>query len=249
MLSFIAGNLFESSATDLMSYSNYLIEVVSDKSWDAKHITNLSFQLIDRAATTPSTIILQLNDLYLVNTLKLEGLPMVTSETLGTQVEEQRPFSYHIKVARDFPEWVTSIDYSNLRCYSKQQLFFPKQAVRWVGNVNSYISPEVVFVLKVHSAGPNSGAWDAKNSASGLFLRWWCIHQVPVQEGWNPRLLHTQASTTNAVDCFFPLPAAPLVSIKPAHTQFVRSIEDGLRCFLKFNQPYSISLIRCACIL
>ena len=37
-----------------------------------------------------------------------------------------------VDVSKDDLQWIRVIDYSFLKCYSTQQLYFPKQAVKYV---------------------------------------------------------------------------------------------------------------------
>ncbi len=127
---YAGGNLFASEGTCVRRYSNYEVKVLPEKFPEAKAITDLTFQLSIQAQAIqdPSTIVVQLDDLYLINELSLEGYP-----GLGRweeEVKEQQPFCYRVEVAKENSKWVTVIDYSSLRCYSTQQLYFPKQAVR-----------------------------------------------------------------------------------------------------------------------
>lgn len=114
----------------MRSCSNVEMDVLSNSLPEPKAINDLSFQLKDDATHTPSLIVVQLDDVYLVNELKLEGYPGVP-KWMREEEDEEQPFCYSVQVAKDSSEWITVVDHSNLRCYSTQQLYFQKQAVRY----------------------------------------------------------------------------------------------------------------------
>ena len=68
---------------------------------------------------SPTSIIIDLSRVYLVNNIVLELMKLSTQ--------------YTIQVSRDNRTWSQLIDYSIVKiiCYSRQVLWFPKQAVRY----------------------------------------------------------------------------------------------------------------------
>ena len=65
-------------------------------------------------------------DVYLINELQFIGYPAPGED------RTEEPFCYKIEVSKDGSHWVTVVNYSSLKCYSIQQLFFPKLAARYI---------------------------------------------------------------------------------------------------------------------
>ena len=84
-------------------------------------IVNLTFRSMVTASFEETSITVEFDEIYLINELKLEAW--------GVAVH---PFCYVVDVSKDDFQWIRVIDYSYLRCYSTQQLYFPKQAVKYV---------------------------------------------------------------------------------------------------------------------
>lgn len=72
-------------------------------------------------------------DLYLINELKFEGYPHSWPEEDEIKPKVKEPFCYTVEMSKDLLQWVTVVDHSKCKCYATQQLYFPKQAARWVG--------------------------------------------------------------------------------------------------------------------
>ena len=75
-----------------------------------------------------STVTVTLDSLYLINCLKLNAYPDVTTE----MQHQQKSFSYTIQISRDNRNWVELFNYRNYTCLATQDLSFPTQAVRYV---------------------------------------------------------------------------------------------------------------------
>ena len=93
-------------------------------------IVNLAFRTIVAPSFEETSITVEFDEIYLINELKLEG-----QHARGVAVQPGKtgvPFCYVVDVSKDEFQWIRVVDYSYLRCYSTQQLYFPKQAVRYV---------------------------------------------------------------------------------------------------------------------
>lgn len=113
-----------------MSVRNYTVdERPNELSNEMLHATivDLVFTSIGRASLEETSIILEFDEVYLINELRLEGRP---SGMPTTTWKAGDPFCYMVDVSRDLYQWIRVVDYSNLKCYSAQQLYFRKQAVK-----------------------------------------------------------------------------------------------------------------------
>lgn len=122
-------NLFEDTCASLESVQNYTVYILSTA--QNPTIVNLIFKSIVTPSLEETSITVEFDEIYLINELKLEGL-----QAQGVAVQPGKtgaPFCYVIDVCKDeFFRWTRIVDYSNLSCYSTQQLYFPKQAVKYV---------------------------------------------------------------------------------------------------------------------
>lgn len=125
-VSYSGSNLFGDRCIVLESYRNFFVEELPPKKYD-KVCSSLVFRLLHRASMEPSFITLRFRDVYLVNELQFRGFP----EPSGDFTTEE-PFCYKIRASKDGSHWVTVVNYSTLKCYSLQQLYFPKLAVRYI---------------------------------------------------------------------------------------------------------------------
>ena len=123
IVSYSGSNLFEDRHTILESYRNFFVE--DPEKYDSV-CTNLMFRLLHRATSELSFITLRFRDVYLINELQFEGC----LEPGDSRTEE--PFCYKIEASKDGSHWVPVVDYSSLKCYSLQQLYFPKLAARYI---------------------------------------------------------------------------------------------------------------------
>ena len=79
------------------------------------------------ASFEETSITVEFDEIYLINELKLEAWGVAVQPG-----KRRDPFCYVVDVSKDDFQWIRVIDYSYLRCYSTQQLYFPKQAVKYV---------------------------------------------------------------------------------------------------------------------
>lgn len=124
----IGQNLFEDTCARLESVRNYTVDTLPTEG-DVT-VANLAFRSIVTASFEETSITVEFDEIYLINELKLEG-----QQARGVAVQPGKagdPFCYVVDVSKDEFQWIRVIDYSYLRCYSTQQLYFPKQAVKYV---------------------------------------------------------------------------------------------------------------------
>ena len=77
-------------------------------------------------AVAPSTKMVELSDIYLINTITVAAFPTsICSAPLS-----QWQVSYKIKISKNKETWETLFDFSEVDCYFNQTLRFPTQAVR-----------------------------------------------------------------------------------------------------------------------
>ena len=95
----------------------------------------------------PSYISFRFDNLYLINQLKLEGRPLGSVQR--AENKKEKPFCYRVEVSRNEMDWVQIVDHNKCKCYYTQELYFPKQAVRWayVGFMN-VTNKCVMLILK-----------------------------------------------------------------------------------------------------
>ena len=125
---FIGQNLFEDTCARLESVRNYTVDTLPTEG-DVT-IVKLTFRSIVTASFEETSITVEFDEIYLINELKLEG-----QQARGVAMQPGKtgdPFCYVVDVSKDDFQWIRVIDYSYLRCYSTQQLYFPKQAVKYV---------------------------------------------------------------------------------------------------------------------
>ena len=121
-------NLLEDSSTRLLSVMNYTVDELPNELLH-ETVVNLAFTSIGRASLEETSITIEFDEVYLINELRLEGCP---SGMPTTTWKAGDPFCYMVDVSRDLYQWIRVLNYSNLKCYSMQQLYFPKQAVKYV---------------------------------------------------------------------------------------------------------------------
>ena len=96
---------------------------------DCGTIAKLAFTLLCKLAYGEVGVItLEFSDAYLINELKFNGYPDPSDETI------QEPFCYKIELSKDGSHWATAVDYSHLKCYSLQQLYFPNVTARYASS-------------------------------------------------------------------------------------------------------------------
>ena len=71
------------------------------------------------------TMIVALDDVYIVNYFIMRGYPDISCEKL-----KRKSFSYTVEVSRDKSNWLKLFDYASFACRGMQDLPFPKQAIR-----------------------------------------------------------------------------------------------------------------------
>ena len=77
---------------------------------------------------TPATafpITVALNNIYLLNNIEFEGFPEDRKDGF-----RNLKFSYVIEISRDGTSWSLLFDFSSYSCFGRQNLLFPKQAIR-----------------------------------------------------------------------------------------------------------------------
>ena len=123
---YVGGNLFEEDSTELMETHNFHRQIHPDRVFgEVCAPCKYTFQLICRATEAGySAITFKFNDLYLINELHIQA------ESGGQRCEVKEPFSYLVEVSKDGERWVCVTNHSRCKCYSLQQLYFPKQAAR-----------------------------------------------------------------------------------------------------------------------
>ena len=98
---------------------------------------------IKKVVTSQCNISVELNDVYLINTISFRPFsysPSSTqnSGTRSTSVRDLLPssqmnqwcFSYKIHISKSKDNWETLFDFSEMDCYFHQILQFPTQAVK-----------------------------------------------------------------------------------------------------------------------
>ncbi len=120
---YVASNLFD--FTCKVEVSNFAMR-------GSMPPNSLDFRLsTDAPSCVESAITFRFENLYLINHLKFEGVPVSQSNTekLG---ELRNPFLYVVDVSADNERWMRVMDHSICKCYFSQSLFFPCVAVRCV---------------------------------------------------------------------------------------------------------------------
>ena len=88
------------------------------------------FMLEFRPSKEKTSLIVEFKEILIINRMSFNVYKLV----YGSQKTNQ-PFSYQVHVSRDplvCDKWITIAVYSTYKCYSEQQLFFPKQAAQYV---------------------------------------------------------------------------------------------------------------------
>ena len=75
--------------------------------------------------TTAVPITVALNNVYLLNNIEFEGFPEDRKDGFSNV-----KFSYIIEISRDGTTWSMLFDFSSYNCFGRQNLLFPKQAIR-----------------------------------------------------------------------------------------------------------------------
>ena len=90
--------------------------------FDVKVAAYLKFMVLSKPMNSDSIICFQFDDIYIINELWFDAwsLDIITED----------PFLYILQVSKDGFNWSTVIDHSNCKCYSVQQLYFPRHATR-----------------------------------------------------------------------------------------------------------------------
>ena len=125
-------NLFTERGSKLLTYTNYLLDIVSvpEKRGNWLCVSDLLFTLASSANNNPAYITVKFDDMYIVNHVMFEGYP--DRSCTRNAENEQTPFCYQVWVSKDGDDWITIINYSRLKCYAKQRLFFAKMAIKYL---------------------------------------------------------------------------------------------------------------------
>ena len=131
-------NLFQDEHTLIRSCSDYM-KMLPEKFLQASNVSDFVFKVMYHISwINEACLDLEFSDVFLVNELKLEGY-----------CNGEVPFSYMVEVSKNGFSWITVVDYSQFRCYSVQQLYFPIKAARYTHGAN-LISHRVLSLFKVN---------------------------------------------------------------------------------------------------
>ena len=126
-------NLFSVSGTKLVKCANYLLDILPEKADNWSYVSDFIFTLMSPASQDSTYITVKFDDIYIVNQITFEGYPADSDAACANNASrENSPFCYQVWVSRDGNHWVTILDYSRLKCYSVQRLFFTKMGIRIV---------------------------------------------------------------------------------------------------------------------
>jgi hypothetical protein len=123
-------NLFQESGSKLLTCTNYLLDIVPEKGDNWSCVSDFLFSLACPANNNPACITVKFDDMYIVNQVTFDGY---ADRSCTRNAENERtPFCYQVWVSTDGNQWITILDYSRLKCYARQRLFFAKMAIRYL---------------------------------------------------------------------------------------------------------------------
>ncbi|CAI8052524.1 BTB/POZ domain-containing protein 9, partial [Geodia barretti] len=125
-------NLFEGGDPRLTTCYNYILDLLPGRSEESATICDYSFSLTFSANVDPAHLTVRFDNVYLVNQIMFDGYLPDVCKSPGDADRDNSPFCYKMWVSRDGDLWTMVLDYSRLKCFSVQRLFFPKMAIRYV---------------------------------------------------------------------------------------------------------------------
>jgi hypothetical protein len=125
-------NLFKVGDPRLTTCYNYVLDLLPGRSEECATICDYSFSLTFSANVDPAHLTVRFDNVYLVNQITFDGYLPDVCKSPGDADRDNSPFCYKMWVSRDGDQWTMVLDYSRLKCFSVQRLFFPKMAIRYV---------------------------------------------------------------------------------------------------------------------